>query len=120
MRENQIDQTTFIVHPGSGTVIDADEVLVMNMDTTGILPSEDEIVSEAEFRGGTLYEMYVVLVGNIFDGMKVVGPFLNIEEAMDWGDRNGEMDWYTARMDLPYRWDGGERIDWDHTRKVGN
>lgn len=113
MRENQLDQTTFIVHTGTGTIINADEALVMNVDTTGILPDDDEIVAEAEHRGNTLYEMYVVLVGNIFDGMKVVGPFLNIDEATEWGDRNGEMDWYTARINLPYTWDGTERLEWE-------
>ena len=113
MRENKVDQTTFIVHTGTGTIIDADDVLVMNMDTTGIMPSDFEIIAEAGYRGNTLYEMYVVLVGNVFDGMKVVGPFPNIDEANDWADRNAEMDWLTARINLPYLWDGTERVDWE-------
>lgn len=113
MRENQIDQTTYIVHPGTGTIIDADEALVVNIDTTGIAMDDHEVVAEAEMQGNTLFAMYVVIVGNIFDGMKVVGPFVNIDEAINWGDRNGEMDWYTARITPPYTWDGTERIDWE-------
>ena len=120
MRNNQLDETTLIVHPGTGTIINADEVLVINLDTTGMEMEEDQIVEEAEMQGNTLLSMYVVMVGNIFDGMKVVGPFVNIEEAIVWGDCNGEMDWYTARIELPYTWDGGNRVDWDFPRKVEN
>lgn len=112
MRESQVNQTTFIVHEGTGTIIDADEVTVVNIDNTAII-HEDDVLLYASEQGNTLYTMYVVIVGNIFDGMNVVGPFLNIDEAIEWGDRNGEMDWYTARITPPYTWEGTERIDWE-------
>lgn len=101
MRANNPDITTFIVHPGTGTIIDADEAVVINMDTTGRY-DEDDIITEATDCGYSLYTMYVVMVGNIFDGFQVVGPFINIDEAIAWGDEFGDADWYTAAIQMPW------------------
>jgi hypothetical protein len=43
----------------------------------------------------------VLAVGNPFDGIRIIGPFANGEEAHEWADRNlsGE-DWCVA-LDSP-------------------
>lgn len=109
MRANNPDITTFIVHPGTGTIIDADEAVVINMDVTGRY-DDDDIITEATDCGNTLYSMYVVMVGNIFDGFQTVGPFLNIEEAIAWGedgwrtDSACSLDWYTCQITSPWEY----------------
>jgi hypothetical protein len=101
MRQNSPDIATFIVHPGTGTVIDADEAVVVNIDTTSLY-HEDDVINEAVDQHNTLYSMYVVMVGNIFDGFRTVGPFINVEEAIQWGDQFAETDWYTSRIMMPW------------------
>lgn len=101
MRANNPDIKTLIVHPGTGTIIDADEAVVINMDVTNGY-DDDDIITEAVDCANTLYHMYVVMVGNIFDGFQTVGPFLNIEEATAWGAEFGDVDWYTCSITTPW------------------
>lgn len=101
MRANNPDIKTFIVHPGTGTIIDADEACVINMDVTGRY-DEYDIVGAANDYGYDLYHMYVVMVGNIFDGFQTVGPFINIDEAIAWADEFADADWYTCRITMPW------------------
>lgn len=32
--------------------------------------------------------MYVVVMGNPFDGLEIRGPFENVDDANDWADQN--------------------------------
>ena len=91
MKYAPADQTTLIVHPGTGTILDADECFIYNTDDTGIAMEDHQIVEEAEANGDTLNGLHVVIVGNIFDGTRVVGPFLSFEDANLWADRHVEM-----------------------------
>jgi hypothetical protein len=98
MKHSPADQTTLIVHPGTGTILCADECVIYNTDDTGIEMEEHEIVEEAEANGDTLDGLHVVLVGNIFDGTTIIGPFLSFEDANLWADGLGvgEEWWITA------------------------
>lgn len=47
--------------------------------------------------------MHVVVIGNPFYGLKIVGPFNNIEEAIEWADlRQGArptgLDWWAVPL----------------------
>ena len=99
MKYAPADQTTLIVHPGTGTILNADECVIYNTDDTGIAMEEHQIVEEAEANGDTLNGLHVVIVGNIFDGTRVVGPFLSFEDANLWADRHVEMEWWTTSID---------------------
>jgi hypothetical protein len=92
------EQTTLIVHPGTGTIIDADECLILNTDDTGIAMEDDQIIEEAEANGDTLKGLHVVLVGNVFDGVTVVGPFLNVEDGCLWADNNTDQEWWVSSI----------------------
>lgn len=101
MRVNNPDIKTFIVHPGTGTIIDADEACVINMD--GAVPYDEyEIVGAANDCGYDLYHMYVVMVGYIFGGFVAVGPFICVDEAIAWAEEFADADWYTCRITMPW------------------
>ena len=93
------DQTTLIVHPGTGTILNADECVIYNTDDTGIAMEEHQIVEEAEANGDTLDGLHVVLVGNIFDGTTVVGPFLSFEDANMWAEVNVSQEWWITSIE---------------------
>ena len=99
MKYAPADQTTLIVHPGTGTILDADECFIYNTDDTGIEMEEHQIVEEAEANGDTLDGLHVVLVGNIFDGTTVVGPFLSFEDANMWGESNSGLEWWITAIE---------------------
>ncbi len=92
------EQTTLIVHPGTGTIIDADECLILNTDDTGMAMEDDQIIEEAEANGDTLNGLHVVLVGNVFDGVTVVGPFLSVEDGCLWADTNTDQEWWVSSI----------------------
>lgn len=45
----------------------------------------------------------VVLVGNIFDGYDVVGPFASFDEAAAWCDKNTHRDTWVATLNSPMK-----------------
>ena len=92
------EQTTFIIHPGTETIIQADECVLINTDDTAIWLEDHELVETAEENGDTLNGLHVVVVGNVFDGIQIVGPFLNLEDAMDWGDRQVSKEWWASSI----------------------
>ena len=96
------EQTTLIVHPGTGTIIDADECFIFNTDDTGMAMEDDQIIEEAEANGDTLNGLHVVLVGNVFDGVTVVGPFLSVEDATLWADTNTDQEWWVSSITPTY------------------
>lgn len=98
MKHSPADQTTLIVHPGTGTILDADECVIYNTDDTGIAMEEHQIVEEAEANGDTLDGLHVVLVGNIFDGTTIIGPFLSFEDANLWADNNAAEEWWITAL----------------------
>jgi hypothetical protein len=91
-------QTTLIVHPGTGAIIDADDCLIFNTDHNGMAMDDHEIIEEAKANGDTLNGLHVVLVGNVFDGVTVVGPFLNIDDATLWADTNTGQEWWVSSI----------------------
>lgn len=48
-----------------------------------------------------LVDPVVLIVGSVVDGVSVVGPFTDIEEASAYAEREGERDWSVARLWLP-------------------
>lgn len=94
------EQTTIIVHPGTGTIIDADEVVLINADNTAIWPEEHLLIEVAEAEGGSLSDLFIVLVGNLADGIDFVGPFLNINDAAEWASTCGDH-WLVMRITTP-------------------
>lgn len=98
MKTHPEDQTTFIIHPGTGTIIKADECVLINTDDTAIWPEDHALIETAEANGDTLDDLHVVVVGNVFDGINIVGPFLSLEDAMDWGERNSAQEWWTSSI----------------------
>jgi len=98
MKVYPADQTTFIVHPGTGTIINAAECVLVNTDDTAIWPEDHELIETAEANGDTLDDLHVVIVGNVFDGINIVGPFLSLEDAMDWGERESDQEWWASSI----------------------
>lgn len=98
MKTHPEDQTTFIIHPGTGTIINAAECVLINTDDTAIWPEDHELIETAEANGDTLDDLHVVIVGNVFDGINIVGPFLSLEDAMDWGERNSAQEWWASSI----------------------
>jgi len=94
------EQTTLIVHPGTGTIIDADEVVLINTDNTAIWPEEHVLIETAEAEGGSLADLFVVLVGNVIDGIDIVGPFFHIADAQDWASDYTDQ-WTIKRITTP-------------------
>jgi len=94
------EQTTLIVHPGTGTIIDADEVVLINTDNTAIWPEEHVLIETAEAEGGSLSDLFIVLVGNVADGIDFVGPFLNITDAAEWASTCDDH-WSVKRITTP-------------------
>jgi len=93
------DQTTLIVHPGTGTIIDADEVVLLNMDDTVDWPEEHELIETAEDNNETLDNLHVVVLGNVFDGVRLVGPFLSFDDAALWADEKADREnWVTGLL----------------------
>jgi hypothetical protein len=45
--------------------------------------------------------MFVVIEGNIIDGMRIHGPFASAEEANEWADREVKTDWWCAALFNP-------------------
>ena len=98
MKTHPEDQTTFIVHPGTGTIINAAECVLFNTDDTAIWPENHELIETAVNNGDTLDSLHVVIVGNVFDGINIVGPFLSLEDAMDWGEREADQEWWASSI----------------------
>jgi hypothetical protein len=99
MKTHPEEQTTLIVHPGTGTIIKADECVLINTDDTAIWPEDHELIETAEANGDTLDDLHVVVVGNVFDAcIDIVGPFLSLEDAMDWGEREADQEWWASSI----------------------
>jgi len=94
------EQTTLIVHPGTGTIIDADEVVLINTDNTAIWPEEHVLIETAEAEGGSLSDLFIVLVGNVIDGIDIVGPFFHIADVQDWASDCPDQ-WTIKRITTP-------------------
>ena len=92
------EQTTFIVHPGTGTIINAAECVLVNTDDTAIWPEDHELVETAKANGDTLDGLHIVMMGNVFDGVTPVGPFLNWEDAHEWAEANSDQEWWIASL----------------------
>ncbi len=45
-------------------------------------------------------QLYVVTIGNPFDGMRLVGPFDDGEAANEYAD-NHQDDWWVVKLDAP-------------------
>lgn len=44
--------------------------------------------------------MYVVSLGDHFDGITLYGPFADFDDAMEWGIATGE-NWHIAEVEQP-------------------
>ncbi len=40
-------------------------------------------------------ELWVVALGDAFDGLSLFGPFDDCEEACEWAERNADGDWHS-------------------------
>lgn len=96
MKVYPADQTTLIIHPGTGTILKADECVLYNTDDTAIWPEEHEVVEAAEANGDTLDHLHVVVHGNVFDGIRIVGPFLTWDDACQWAEINADREWWVT------------------------
>jgi hypothetical protein len=96
MKVYPADQTTLIVHPGTGTILNADECVIYNTDDTAIWLEEDEIVRAAEANNDTLKNLHVVVHGNVFDGIHIIGPFLSWDDAAQWAELNADREWWVT------------------------
>jgi hypothetical protein len=105
MKVYPADQTTFIVHVGTGTIINADECVLINTDDTAIWPEDDELIETAEANGETLDNLHVVMVGNVFDGVRIVGPFLSWDDACHWAEVNADREWWVTGIYSTTKWE---------------
>lgn len=96
MKVYPADQTTLIVHPGTGTILNADECFIYNTDDTAIWLEEDELVEAAKANNDTLKNLHVVVHGNVFDGIRIVGPFLSWDDAAQWAELNADREWWVT------------------------
>ena len=92
------DQTTLIVHPGTGTILKADECVLINTDATDDDLDDHALVETAETNNDTLDGLHVVIVGNVFDGINIVGPFLSFDDAELWADQNSPHEWWVTSL----------------------
>jgi hypothetical protein len=96
------EQTTLIVHPDTRTIIKADEVALINTDDTAIWPEADALIETAEVEGGSLADLFVVLVGNVIDGIDIVGPFFHVTDAQEWASESPDQwTWTIKRITTP-------------------
>jgi len=96
MKVYPADQTTLIIHPGTGTILNADECVIYNTDDTAIWLEEDEMINAAVQNGDTLDKLHVVVHGNMFDGIRIVGPFLSWDDAAQWAELNADREWWVT------------------------
>ena len=45
-----------------------------------------------------LDDLHVVVVGNVFDGIDLIGPFLSFDDAEAWADQNAPHEWWVTRL----------------------
>ena len=105
MKVYPADQTTFIVHGGTGTILKADECVLVNTDDTAIWPEDHELVETAVFNNDTLDNLHVVVVGNVFDGVRLVGPFLSWDDAAHWAEVNADREWWVTGLYSTTKWE---------------
>ncbi len=43
----------------------------------------------------------VLIVGNVVDGVRLVGPFVDFEEATTWGETFGDHEWNAVELASP-------------------
>ena len=54
-------------------------------------------------------DSFVVAIGNPFDGISLVGPFDDAEEANEWAENHARAnDWWSMHVRDPATWDGGD------------
>lgn len=100
---------TLIVHPGTGTIIDAEDgVLIVNIPSEDFaqLEGSDQAVVEYAEQHGTpvmLRPMYAVAVGEQFDRIDFYGPFPYFDDAEEWAGRhvNGTSNWWIVSLSDP-------------------
>lgn len=49
--------------------------------------------------------MWITIIGNPVDGLSFYGPFENSEEAIDFGDRNADTDWWITELSKVEVWE---------------
>lgn len=45
--------------------------------------------------------MFVVVIGNVFDGLDLIGPFDEMDEAQDYGDASRHDEWTAVELVAP-------------------
>lgn len=43
--------------------------------------------------------MWIVMIGNIVEGFRAVGPFSSSEEAIEWAEQEKEPDWTIMELE---------------------
>jgi len=93
-----------IVHPGTGTIIDAEDgTLIVDVPDSPAWDADDDdaLVSYAEAHGSSVIpdEQYAVAVGEMFDGIDFHGPFPSFEDAMEWGEGNASRTYWIVKLE---------------------
>ena len=84
---------TLIVHPGTGTILDAEDgtlIVSIPTDAAAELEDNDQAIVEYAEKHGTpviLRPMYAVAVGEQFDHIDFYGPFPYFGDAESWADK---------------------------------
>lgn len=94
-----------IVHPGTGTIIDAnDGTVIADVPDSPAWEDEDELISYAVQHGSPVVgEAYAVAVGEAFDGFEFYGSFPSFDDASEWADREvgSSESWWVVRLKSP-------------------
>jgi hypothetical protein len=96
--------TKLIVHPGTGTIIDAnDGTLIVDVVDASVWDDDEDAVLYAERHGSPVIpeEQWAVAVGEMFDGINFFGPFASFEDAALWADCNVSANWWVVRLESP-------------------
>jgi len=96
--------TKLIVHPGTGTIIDAnDGTLIVDVVDASVWEDDEDVVSYAEAHGSPIFpdEQWAVAVGEMFDGINFHGPFGSFDDAEAWAGHNAGGNWWIVRLESP-------------------
>ena len=86
----------FIVHPGTGTIMQSRECVWLpahaleKVDPDDLVQLQDAMDKHAVPMDGPIH---IVSVGNAHDGITLYGPFITAEDAGDWAAKNCFDDW---------------------------
>jgi len=100
---------TLIVHPGTGTILDAEDgTLIVNIPSEeypGLEGNDQAVVDYAEQHGTPvmLPQRFAVAVGEQFDRIDFYGPFPYFDDAESWADKNvrGASNWWVVTLADP-------------------